>query len=562
MLQKSTQLAQTRTYKCAEHHFIVADIEWEFALLYFNQRPEDFKLDRKDVFDNLYLKAIPIGFAEEKGLTFENLRALIQHSFYRMPHSDREDIFAVKGKHHYVNEKLIDKVKNYWLQNKSSFEKKRHLIANFLFIDGVETVDKAEMWQYLRQLNPDKLYEYRTNHCQKILIHCKNKAAAHLTEIAKITTDEENVLARLLQEYYQYTELSFEQVNGSTPKTIQEFKDACDDVHANLLLAAKYHKNKQRFGDTITPSGAFGKFRIGVSYHTGDIVGLKIEAFKHEIQLAKQTEIEITDKALSTLGKSLLFKRQCKPHQFLTQANTMAKWITKLPFIPGSDLLAVLQSTTWQQRPFDYKVIVALNLCIAIEELHRRSIIHYDIKPENCILTPDNRVFLIDYGFAETRENLEPKETTPKGSRVYVSPEVASQKPSGAPADNWSALVVISLMLGLPKNLKQRLLTRAPFVAQYHYQKAQNKPTSLKKDVLMLMDFIRETDRIPKMITDELNLVISADPVNRASLNPLINAFIQYLEPEPPDLTAGSSAPLSTSSAEATDVAQNTTPRP
>ena len=87
------------------------------------------------------------------------------------------------------------------------------------------------------------------------------------------------------------------------------------------------------------------------------------------------------------------------------------------------------------------QIISGLSYC------HRLNIYHRDLKPENILLDLNQNVKLVDFGMAA----LQPKGKwlkTSCGSPHYAPPEIAwGHKYQGAPADCWSAGVVLYAML-------------------------------------------------------------------------------------------------------------------
>ncbi len=69
---------------------------------------------------------------------------------------------------------------------------------------------------------------------------------------------------------------------------------------------------------------------------------------------------------------------------------------------------------------------LAISLASTLAELHRRNVIHKDIKPSNIILEPSGEGRLIDFG-AATLQKIEHLEATPtyliEGTLAYMSPE-------------------------------------------------------------------------------------------------------------------------------------------
>jgi predicted ATPase/signal transduction histidine kinase/tRNA A-37 threonylcarbamoyl transferase component Bud32 len=87
------------------------------------------------------------------------------------------------------------------------------------------------------------------------------------------------------------------------------------------------------------------------------------------------------------------------------------------------DVLSALTGT-----PFEVACAldVAISLTSTLAEIHRRGVIHKDIKPSNIILTPSGEARLIDFGTA-TLQQIEHVEAAPttliEGTLAYMSPE-------------------------------------------------------------------------------------------------------------------------------------------
>ncbi|ATB41015.1 hypothetical protein CYFUS_006477 [Cystobacter fuscus] len=79
-------------------------------------------------------------------------------------------------------------------------------------------------------------------------------------------------------------------------------------------------------------------------------------------------------------------------------------------------------------RPFGLErfLPLALALCTTLAEVHRRGVIHKDIKPTNILLSPGGQPWLIDFGIA-TLQQAEHVEASPpqlvEGTLAYMSPE-------------------------------------------------------------------------------------------------------------------------------------------
>ena len=104
-----------------------------------------------------------------------------------------------------------------------------------------------------------------------------------------------------------------------------------------------------------------------------------------------------------------------------------------MEYIRGRNLAAFLQekpSLQARRRVFG-------QLLEAVGAMHRQSIIHNDIKPENILITEaDNDVKLIDLGFAD--DDAQALERGLGGTRQYASPELLAHRDTDARSDIYS----------------------------------------------------------------------------------------------------------------------------
>jgi eukaryotic-like serine/threonine-protein kinase len=99
---------------------------------------------------------------------------------------------------------------------------------------------------------------------------------------------------------------------------------------------------------------------------------------------------------------------------------------------------------------------IAIQCCEGLQAAHEKGIIHGDIKPENIMLTPGNRVKILDFGVARRAWSSSPNDATKSmetmtasgGTPAYMAPEVLLQKPDDGRSDIFSLGLVFYEMLG------------------------------------------------------------------------------------------------------------------
>ena len=104
-----------------------------------------------------------------------------------------------------------------------------------------------------------------------------------------------------------------------------------------------------------------------------------------------------------------------------------------IEYIRGRNLSAFLQ----EKPSIQTRRRIFAQLMEAVGAMHRQSIIHNDIKPENILITEaDNDVKLIDFGFADGDAHI--LEKSLGGTRPYASPELLAHRETDARSDIYS----------------------------------------------------------------------------------------------------------------------------
>lgn len=90
-------------------------------------------------------------------------------------------------------------------------------------------------------------------------------------------------------------------------------------------------------------------------------------------------------------------------------------------WIEGCTLLDTLnQSGTQDERTV---LNWMMQLCCILQQIHARGIIHRDIKPSNLMISPNGRLFLIDFDSARIFQPSKEEDTVCLGTKGYAAPE-------------------------------------------------------------------------------------------------------------------------------------------
>lgn len=97
--------------------------------------------------------------------------------------------------------------------------------------------------------------------------------------------------------------------------------------------------------------------------------------------------------------------------------------------------------------PIDNAVRIARQIATGLAAAHRRSILHRDIKPSNVIVTPENRVKVLDFGLAKLTAQSPTQGNRTMGTLSYMSPEQVRGEDVDCRSDLWSLGAVLYEML-------------------------------------------------------------------------------------------------------------------
>lgn len=161
-------------------------------------------------------------------------------------------------------------------------------------------------------------------------------------------------------------------------------------------------------------------------------VALKIIPKKDTLEERVKREIQIT--------ANLNHPNIVTLYDFLTSSNF---YLAIMELVEGVSLRKMLEKR--RKLPWDKALYIAIQLLSALEEAHKKSIVHKDIKPENILITREGKVKLTDFGISSliSRE----KRQAISGTIGYMSPEQITGKYVDETTDIYALGVVLYEML-------------------------------------------------------------------------------------------------------------------
>ncbi len=113
-----------------------------------------------------------------------------------------------------------------------------------------------------------------------------------------------------------------------------------------------------------------------------------------------------------------------------------------MEYVDGTDLAGIIEKTG--PLPVDVGIMIAIQVCSALDYAHMRGLIHRDIKPSNIMVKRNGEVKLMDFGIAHTRHlDALTMPGTLIGTPAYMSPEQILGQPLDARSDIFSFGIVL-----------------------------------------------------------------------------------------------------------------------
>jgi serine/threonine-protein kinase len=210
-------------------------------------------------------------------------------------------------------------------------------------------------------------------------------------------------------------------------------------------------------------------------YRLGDKLGeggMGVVWAATDTTLDREVAIKVLPESLAEHSDRLArFEREAKLLASLNHPNIAAVYslhegsdgerFIAMELVPGEDLAAVLERGPLK---VEKTLAYAQQIAEALEAAHEQGVIHRDLKPANIVITPDDRVKVLDFGLAKTLDT-DPASGSPDpsmsptltsagtvagmmlGTAAYMSPEQARGQAADKRADIWAFGCLLHEML-------------------------------------------------------------------------------------------------------------------
>jgi len=180
----------------------------------------------------------------------------------------------------------------------------------------------------------------------------------------------------------------------------------------------------------IAGQGAFGEVRLVTHSKTNTKYALKCIKKSHVVETGQQKNVQMERKILMQCYHPCIvqFIRTFKDDNYI---------YFLMEFLGGGDLFMAIRQIGMLSKP--QAQFYAGSIILAIDYVHKCTIIYRDLKPENVLLDSGGHVKLVDFGTAKEGASS----FTLVGTPEYFAPEVILGKGYTFSADWWSCGVMM-----------------------------------------------------------------------------------------------------------------------
>lgn len=240
-----------------------------------------------------------------------------------------------------------------------------------------------------------------------------------------------------------------------TPTQMEAKKRKRREERARMIATAMDNL-KRMVGSKEDPSSRFriekklGQGASGTVYSALDRETNKLVAVKRMI-IAEQPRLDLVVNELELMQALKGLENVVKLVDAFLYDDNAELWIV-MELVDGGALTNAVESAVFTESQI---ARVCHDVMQGLAELHKRNVIHRDIKSDNVLIGTDGRVKLTDFGFAAVTEG-NGKRSTMVGTPYWMAPEVVTKQPYTTAIDIWSlGIMTLEMIDGEPPYMDQ-----------------------------------------------------------------------------------------------------------
>ncbi|CUM67578.1 uncharacterized protein PRCAT00005278001 [Priceomyces carsonii] len=177
-------------------------------------------------------------------------------------------------------------------------------------------------------------------------------------------------------------------------------------------------------------------------------------------------------------------------------------WVI-MEYMEGGSLTEVIENNE-SKLTEKQMATICLETLKGLQHLHKKHIIHRDIKSDNVLLDSKGNVKITDFGFCAKLTDQRAKRATMVGTPYWMAPEVVKQKEYDEKVDVWSlGIMTIEMIEGEPPYLNEEPLKALYLIATNGTPKLK-RPELLSNSIKKFLSICLCVDVRYRALTDEL----------------------------------------------------------